>query len=278
MQSAYVPQSQSGVHRIELDGHPAWLKRYGGGRRRFRLGLLDWVVRALGVPVLRPPPRRAGDAARRTEQRRLQQLRSSNVHVPRVLKQGESFLVLSDMGETLASRLRRATPDEAERLLAAAVQTIAEVHRAGLYLGQPLARNITLDQAGRIGFLDFEEDPGEVLTIAQAQARDWLVFAAGVARHAPLDEVRLARQMGEALGRVPLEVRGLLDASVGRLDFLRPLTARLGRRAAGIGRAVASLQRALGGWAGIVLGLALALDLAHDGQLMLLQSVAAMID
>jgi tRNA A-37 threonylcarbamoyl transferase component Bud32 len=242
-----MSRHQAGVSRIEHEGRPAWCKHYGGGNRRLRLGLLDWVVRAIGVPVLRPPPRHAGDAGRRVEQRRLQALRAAGVHVPEVLAAGDGFLVLGDMGSTLAGRLRQADPDQAGHLLAAAAQALAEVHASGLYLGQPLARNITLDEAGRIGFLDFEEDPGEVLSTAQAQARDWLVFAAGVARHAPSDEERLARTIGHALVRVPPEARGLLATSVGRLGFLRPLTARLGRRAAGIGMAVASLQRALAG-------------------------------
>jgi hypothetical protein len=242
-----MSRHQAGVRRIEHEGRPAWRKHYGGGNRRLRLKLLDWVVRALGVPVLRPPPRHAGDGGRRVEQRRLQELRTSGVHVPDVLAAGSGFLVLGDMGSTLAARLKQVDPDHAGLLLAAAAQALAGVHAAGLYLGQPLARNITLDEVGRIGFLDFEEDPGEVLSIGQAQARDWLVFAAGVARHAPFDEARLARIIGQAIGQVPAEARGLLRTSVGRLGFLRPLTAKLGQRAAGIGKAVGSLQRALGG-------------------------------
>lgn len=242
-----MARDQAGVSRMEHEGRPAWRKRYGGGSRRLRLKLLDWVVRGLGVPVLRPPPRHPGDAGRRVEQRRLQELHASGVHVPQVLEAGNGFLVLADMGSTLAGRLRQVDPVEAGRLLAAAAQEVARVHAAGLYLGQPLARNITLDEAGHIGFLDFEEDPGEVLPIAQAQARDWLVFAAGVARHAPFDDAWLARIIRPALDGVPEEARSLLRTSVGRLGFLRPLTARLGRRAAGIGKALASLQRALAG-------------------------------
>lgn len=245
-----MARDQAGVSRIEHEGRPAWHKRYGGGSRRLRLKLLDWVVLGIGVPVLRPPPRHPGDAARRVEQRRLQELWASGVHVPEVLSSGDGFLVLGDMGSTLAGRLRRVDPDEAGRLLAAAAQEVARVHAAGLYLGQPLARNITLDETGRIGFLDFEEDPGEVLSIVESQARDWLVFSAGVARHAPFDEEWLARIIGPALDRVPAEARNLLRTSVGRLGFLRPLTAKLGRRAAGIGKAVASLQSALAGLPG----------------------------
>ncbi|QDH70518.1 BUD32 family EKC/KEOPS complex subunit [Marilutibacter alkalisoli] len=273
-----MAHSRAGVSRLFLDGQLAWIKHYGNGTRRLRLGALDWVVRRLGVLPLRPPPHHAGDAARRTEQRRLQELASSRVNVPRVLGEGNSFLVLSDMGDTLSSLLKKADVAEAERLLAAAVRAIAEVHRAGLYLGQPLARNITIDGQGRVGFLDFEEDPGEVMSIVQAQARDWLVFSAGTARHVPFDETRLAVLIGEVMADEPEELRGLLNASVDRLGFLRPLTARLGHRAAGIGKALRSLQRALAGWGGIVLVLGLWLDLAHDGQLEVVELIGGLFD
>ena len=77
---------EQSVERVDVDGHPAWAKRYGNEPRRFRLALLDAVVRLLGVPALRPPPRHAGDAARGTEQRRIQQLADAGVLVPTVLR------------------------------------------------------------------------------------------------------------------------------------------------------------------------------------------------
>ncbi len=43
------------VHRIRVDGQPAWDKRYGGRTRQWRLNALDLTVRALGVTALRPP-------------------------------------------------------------------------------------------------------------------------------------------------------------------------------------------------------------------------------
>src|SRR5690606_41218191 len=56
-----------------------------------------------------------------------------------------------------------------------------DVHRRGGYLSQPWPRNLTVHEGG-IGFLDFEEDPGEVMSLAHAQARDWLLFAYGTMR------------------------------------------------------------------------------------------------
>ena len=114
--------------------------------------------------------------------------------------------------------------------------------------------------------------------LLQAQARDWLIFSAGAARHVPFDEARLAVIIGRALEQEPDELRGLLHASVGRLGFLRPLTARLGRRAAGIGKAVSSLQRAMWSWAVLLLAFGLGLDLLHDGKLEIVKAIGMLVD
>lgn len=235
------------VQRIEVDGQVAWAKRYGNASRRLRLALLDMVVRLLGVPALRPPPRHAGDHARAVEQRRIEQLANANVVVPSVLQSAEATLVLSDLGATLAGHLRAADAAGAERLFADAAEAIACVHASGQYLGQPVPRNITIDPLGRIGFLDFEEDPGEVLALPQAQARDWLVFASGAAKYLPFDDRRMGEIIAGAMAGVPAEAREEVGRSVRRLGFLQSLTRPLGRRAASLGRAVAGLRSALAG-------------------------------
>lgn len=236
---------QQSVERVDVDGQPAWAKRYGAESRRFRLALLDAVVRLLGVPALRPPPRHAGDAARATEQRRIEQLSGADVVVPGILRSSEATLVLADMGRTLAAHLREVDAAAAERLFADAAEAIACVHASGHYLGQPLPRNITIDAIGRIGFLDFEEDPGEVMDLPHAQARDWLVFTSGVAKYLPFDDQRMGGIIAAALASVPAMARDELARSAARLGFLETLTRPLGRRAASLGKAVAALRAAL---------------------------------
>lgn len=235
---------QQSVERVDVDGQSAWAKRYGNDPRRLRLALLDAVVRLLGVPALRPPPRHAGDAARATEQRRIEQLTGAEVVVPEILRSSEATLMLADMGTTLAAQLREVDAAAAERLFADAAEAIACVHAAGHYLGQPLPRNITIDAIGRIGFLDFEEDPGEVMDLDQAQARDWLVFTSGVAKYLPFDEQRMGGIIAAALASVPVATREEVAWSVARLGFLETLTRPLGRRAASLGKAVAALRAA----------------------------------
>jgi hypothetical protein len=69
-----------------------------------------------------------------------------------------------------------------DRLVKAAMATLADAHARGAYLGQPLPRNMTWD-GENVGFLDFEEDPLEVMDLPTAQARDWLMFGYGVAKY-----------------------------------------------------------------------------------------------
>lgn len=266
------------VSRLHLEGERAWLKQYGEDRRVLRLRAMDWVVRKLGVTPLRPPPRHIGAAGRDVEQRRLDELSQLDVHVPQVLGQGKDCLILSDLGQTLAQRLRSAAPGEARALLVAAVSAIAQVHARGGYLGAPVARNLTVDEDGRIGFLDFEEDPGEVMPLLQAQTRDWLVFTAGVARHAPFDEIELSAILAQALRREPDILRDALGHAVDRLSFLKATTRWLGHRAGGLGKAVGSLQRALWNSAGLVLLATLTADLLHDGEIEILVALAGMVD
>lgn len=268
------------VRRLDVDGDVAWLKRYGGARRALRMRAMDWTALRLGVIPLRAPPRRVGADGRRVEQRRLTELASIDANVPRVLASGEDCLLLSDMGQTLAERLRRSGPEEARTLVARAVEAIAAVHARGGYLGAPVARNLTVDAQGRIGFIDFEEDPGEVMPLPDAQARDWLVFSAGVSRHVPFDEGELAELLAAGLRHAPPPSRGALANAVQRLSFLRRPTAWLGGRAAGIAKALDSLGRAVrqGGASVLALVAALAVDLLHDGDIELLALLAGTLD
>ena len=103
-----------GVESIVVAGRDAWLKAYDqGDNRRLALGLLDAVARRLDIDALRPPPHPGGGAAKRIEARRIRELAALGVRVPRVLGEGESTLLLSDLGTTLATRLRDAGDDAA---------------------------------------------------------------------------------------------------------------------------------------------------------------------
>lgn len=233
--------------QVELpDAGRGWLKRYEGGPRRLRLWLLNRVAGWLQVPCLRAAPARCGDAARQLEQRRLIELTQCQVRVPQVLQSGESALLLADLGPTLAARLRGAGQARRLQLLARAASAIAATHARDACLGQPLARNITVDDADRVGFLDFEEDPLEVMTLDQAQCRDWLLFASGSVRHAgDACAAELGQAFAVGLAQARPEVRAELADALHRLRPVGRLCAMLGKRARGIHLAIEALRASL---------------------------------
>lgn len=213
---------------IVIDGRRAWLKQYAGGHRVLALAVLRLVSIRLGLDALRPPPHRGGDGARLIEARRLAELRSQDVNVPKVIGQGRAALVLSDNGRSLSSCLREADETARDALVARALAAIAEGHRHGAYFGQPLPRNMTYD--GReIGFIDFEEDPLEVMDLEQAQARDWLMFGYGVAKYYGdrLDVLRWL--LADALAGERAPVLAHAHAVTGRLQRLVKFGLKLGR-------------------------------------------------
>ena len=79
----------------------------------------------------------------------------------------------------LQERLEQAAANGPAALLAAwreGLAAIAAVHACGCYLSQAFARNLVLCPDGVIGYIDFEDDPGATLTLAECQARDWLSY------------------------------------------------------------------------------------------------------
>ncbi|WP_024891110.1 hypothetical protein [Luteimonas huabeiensis] len=256
------------IEPIRIAGETAWLKRYpAGGRRRLRLAAMDAFARRLGLRPLRPPPHHAGADARAVEQRRIRQLQAAGVRVPEILGAGRDVLVLSDLGPTLSSRMREAAdaPARLDALTGAAIEAIGAGHARGGYFGQPWPRNLTAADAG-IGFLDFEEDPLDVMPLADAQARDWVLFAYGASRYYAERPQALTGMLGEALAQAPAEVEAAVGQVGGRLRPWARIAEALRHPAA---HTVARAISILGAAAPLLLALAMLLgfDLLHDGEL-----------
>ena len=256
------------IEPIRVAGSSAWLKRYGhAGARRFRLAALDLFARRLELSPLRPPPHHAGRAALAVERRRLDALRARGVRVPEVLGVGENALLLSDIGPTLASRMREAANDPValDALTLQAIDAIGAGHARGAHFGQPWPRNLTVGEDG-VGFLDFEEDPCEVMPLHDAQARDWVFFTYGAARYYRGRRAALASLGGDALARLRANV-ATTARQVG--ERLEPLARVAGRVRHPASRTVARAIRTLRTAAPLLLAMAivLGLDLVHDGEI-----------
>jgi tRNA A-37 threonylcarbamoyl transferase component Bud32 len=243
----------------------AWLKHYPGSGRALPLAALKMLVDRLGIGPLRPPPHRGGDAARAIEARRLRELAAQQVNVPRVLGQGRRSLMLSDNGRSLNACLREAANDRArDALIQLAVQAIAQAHAQGAYLGQPVPRNMTFDGV-RIGFIDFEEDPLEVMTLAQAQARDWLMFGYGAARYYASRADVLQQLISEAMAQQDPQVRQEAHHATTRLQRLAGVARHFGRSARTLAQAILVIHGATA--VGMLAVSVLMVDYFSDGDL-----------
>lgn len=256
---------------VTVDGSPAWIKRYPRGHRRARLALLDGVARQFELWPLRPPPHRGGAGSRAVEAKRIRQLRSQQIRVPEILAESNDSLVLSDIGHTLSSQMRACAEDKArlDALVATAARAISQAHSRGAYLGQPWPRNLTL-QEGEIGFIDFEEDPLEVMELHHAQARDWLLFVFGTARFYLDRPGALVPIVRQALGSSSGEALASARSVAVKLHPVTRLFARLGRSGKVLSSAIRVVRSATLPML-IILGLCLGVDWIGDGELDLLE-------
>ena len=173
------------ARKLLLDGRRVWLKDYAAVPpvRRVLDAVWNALAVAMGADLLRTPPRHPAKASCTLELRRIRELAALGVRVPPVLGAGSDALLLDDIGSALGRELRTAAdPARVDVLVGQAFAGIADVHVRGGYLGQAFARNMAVAEAG-IGFLDFEDDPLEIMPLADAQARDWLMFAFGIANY-----------------------------------------------------------------------------------------------
>lgn len=259
------------VQRFSLGGRTAWLKRYeaDGWFRPALVRLWNSLAARLDLNALRSPPRYAGEGAKDVEARRIEALRACGAPVPRILGEGPRSLILSDMGPTLAHRLKRLkSANDADVLVRQTAHAIGELHRHGGYLGQAFARNITVGEQG-VGFIDFEEDPSEIMSLCQAQARDWILFTTGIGRYyVGRMDVLSALIREEAEGAAP-QVAREVERIARKLSFLERMGRLFGRKLGTMGAAVGAMRK---GFAALSVA-ALVVDVVSDGDCDMLNMV-----
>ena len=251
-----LPQQAPGVVSLRIGNERVWLRKAGPRHGRWRYHLLAALARALRLDVLMPVPNPGGDAAITIEAQRLIALRAAGLRVPRLLAQQPGGLLISDLGQsrratmTLLERLENAALESPTALLGAwrdGLIAIGLAHQRGQYLSQAFARNLVQCADGVVGYIDFEDDPGATLTLAQCQTRDWLSYLHSTAM---LIEAA-APQAAGALWRAALaadsaEVNARLSQAAQRMRWLRRLPQ--GRRWGRDTQRVRATARLLGRW------------------------------
>ena len=186
--------------------------------------LLNALARMLAVDYLKAVPVHGGARSQAIELTRLRALAASGVPVPDVLHVADDYFVMTYLGANDLAVTLREQGVQAFELWKAALEQLLAVHTAGQYLSQCFARNMIVSHKFE-GLIDFEDDPLEVMTLVEAQARDWLVFLQSSLWNLAAPSAVVDAALGSVLARESASVRAMLRHAAARLAWLRWLPA-----------------------------------------------------
>lgn len=210
------------VEVIDTAQGPVIVKGQRHKRNEYLRRLFDWIARDFSLPMLQVPVRDGGARAQEVEVRRLHELHAAGLPVPRVLHVEEEFFVREFLhGEELARLLERQTPDVLP-LWTQGLRTIQSFHQRSQYFSQAFARNFIVTERGIVA-IDFEEDPLDVMSLAEAQARDWLLYLQSTVWLLPKGDGRAMQIWRDAIRTEDPAQTGLLRKLALRLGWLRHL-------------------------------------------------------
>jgi hypothetical protein len=220
------------------------VKGQRAARSVWRYRVLNGVARVVGLPLLRAAPARGGARAQAIEVTRLQSLAAAGVAVPQLLHVDKDFFVQSWLGEARLDQLLR--KKAAFTWWQRGLHTLVDVHARDQYLSQAFARNFVA-VGDTLAMIDFEDDPLEVMTLEQAQARDWLAYlhasALAFRSQLPAPRADCIALLRAELARERAPVRQLVTDTAQCLRWLRRIPAGDGR---GWRRHISILQTAVG--------------------------------
>lgn len=187
------------IARINYEGKPIWAKRRPNSKKMF-VHKLQYLLTLLPIPIFYPTTTQGGAESLKQEAERLKLFAAKGIAVPLLLAENASFIVTSDVGQELDAYLGQLTdPKEKRRLLEKAAQALLVLHQAGLCHGRPALHDMTYHN-DQIFFIDLEEAPLTVMSLAQAQARDVWLFLLHASRRCK-DEPSLLPAIFEVYAR-----------------------------------------------------------------------------
>lgn len=171
------------VGRLDYENQALWVKRRPESKRKIWHHLLHYLTYIIPLPIIYPTALTDIANALLNEAARYRLFAEHDITVPAVLDVQQEYLVTTDVGGMVQDYLAKLTePRDKYHLLNLAVMTLSRLHQAGLCHGRPSLRDLTYFK-GKIYFIDLEEEPLNVMSLPQAQARDLWLFLNSVARH-----------------------------------------------------------------------------------------------
>ncbi|MDO5058468.1 MAG: hypothetical protein Q4D82_00820 [Neisseria sp.] len=218
-----LPQQSGTIAPHILDnGEKVWVRRVGKTVPQWRYKLLGVLSRRLKLGALQPVPNLGGQQALDIEARRLNALAALDIPAPRLLARQNGGLMFSHLGDvTLLTELEHAADPVAA--WCDGLNAVLAVHEKGGYLSQAFVRNIIRTDTGEIGFIDFEDDPAEAMSLENCRIRDWLCYLQSsvtwLKRRGLMAETVAAWQAHET--RLPAETVHQLHRTAKKIAFLR---------------------------------------------------------
>jgi tRNA A-37 threonylcarbamoyl transferase component Bud32 len=181
------------------------------------LNTLAWIA---GVTYMKAVPVHGAARSQAIEVMRLRALYGAGLPVPAVLHVAPDYFVMTYLGSRDLALTLREQGMLAWDLWMAAMEELLRVHARGQYLSQCFARNIIVSDRFH-GLIDFEDDPLEVMSLVEAQARDWLIYLQSTLFNLGPDPSRLDVALHQVLDRETEPVRAVLRHASRRLGWLR---------------------------------------------------------
>lgn len=217
---------QNRVEMLDLPEGEVVVKGQRPARGPWRFRMLSGLARCTSNPLLKPVPAPGGPEAQATEVRRLQALNEAGVAVPEVLHHGDRFIVLRRIhGEALQDRFT-GSPRVALQAFVMGLDGLLDLHHRHQYLSQAFARNILVQghQSGhRLWYIDFEDDPAQVMDLPDAQARDLLAYLLSAVWISRAPRAGLMAAWASAAHEASPEVMVRVRRAVQGLSWLRQL-------------------------------------------------------
>lgn len=196
---SHLLQQQKAVKYYHHQGQKVWLKKASKRHASWIYLPLRWSAQILGLKMLAPVPNTGGTDAIQCEIQRIQTLSRLNIQTPEILATREDAFLMRDAAQNgqRVEQLERAlkqqkTTETRMALYQRAIHAIQDIHVKKAYLSEAFARNILVDDQHQFSFIDFETDPGQVLSLKDCQTRDWLCFIFSTARCFDAHEIKQA--------------------------------------------------------------------------------------
>lgn len=190
-------------------------------RGPWRYRVLNGVARVVGLPMLRAAPAPGGALGQRIEVERLRGLAAAGVRVPAVLHVADDFFVQRFLAGPMLFALLRDGGAPAMLWWQRGLRMLVDLHVRQQYLSQGFTRNI-IAVGDQLAMIDFEDDPLQVMPLAQAQARDWLAYLYTSAMTPPGSADDMASPLHQALAEESLAVQQALHSAATRLARVLP--------------------------------------------------------